>query len=450
MAKKYKAGQVAASLFSDKTSRNSNNTLIDLFSGTRLPSGDLQTSSVSSLIGVKRPSSGESDEIVAVRKKKKKNEDPSKSEEFPFQHESIKEKEKQDKELQNKKKKASLKRKKEDENAEKRPRRNRTRDKIADTRTIFVGNCPLSADKKVLKKLFNEYGEIETIRFRCAPAADPNLPRRAIMITRNFNEKCKSYIGYVVFKEEEAAKKACEKNGFVLDDLHLRVDIAAGSKKTDKKRSVFIGNLPFDIQEDKIRGHFSDCGDIVNVRIVRDRQTSLGKGISYVSFDSKDSVGLALKLNNSQLEGRRLRVMACTNKAKDKDNKKQKEKKKDSDKKHENKKDTDKKKISFAPSNASISNFKSILQNKKEKRMRKFKKKATGKKKTDSITAILGEAPPTPKQVKKLKRDGPKKGAGGSGFKKGPKNFKGKGGKNRITSRSQGFKKGKKFGRNKS
>ena len=60
----------------------------------------------------------------------------------------------QDKELvnQTKKKKTNKELAKEDETSEKRPRRNRKRDKAADKRTIFVGNCPLSADKKVFEK----------------------------------------------------------------------------------------------------------------------------------------------------------------------------------------------------------------------------------------------------------------------------------------------------------
>jgi len=473
MAKVYKAGQVAAALFSKKNSKSNNNsTLTDLFSGTRLPSGGLEVQETSEIVSaVKRVHEKPAAEISAVVKKKKKKTDEAKDEkpaaevsvvvkkkkkkkdeekaepnEFPFQHEFLIKKEKQDKELvnQTKKKKTNKELAKEDETSEKRPRRNRKRDKAADKRTIFVGNCPLSADKKVLKTLFKDYGEIDTIRFRCAPAADPNLPRRAIVITKNFNEKCKSYIAYIVFKDEEAAKKALEKNGHVLDGLHLRVDIASASSKADKKRSVFLGNLPFDVQEDEIRGHFTDCGDITNVRIVRDRQTSLGKGIAYVSFESKDSVGLSLKLNGSQFQNRRIRVMGCSNKAKDKD---QKEKKKESNKKSNSKsnQDTEKKRLSFAPSNVTNSKFKTILQTKKEKRLRKLKKKASGKK-TDAITAVLGEAPSTPKQVKNPKKNGLKKG---TSFKKGPKSFKGKGEKNKVTSRSKAFKQKKNFGRKK-
>lgn len=43
--------------------------------------------------------------------------------------------------------------------------------------------------------------------------------------------------------------------------------------------------LPADISDDAVREHFSVCGDIVGVRIVRDRKTGLGKGFGYVLFE---------------------------------------------------------------------------------------------------------------------------------------------------------------------
>jgi len=411
----YKPGQVSAALSSKKKKKTTaeDSVLSDLFSSTKLPP-PLEISDSQSIVPKKRSAKPSTKDEPTTKKKKSVDS----SEPFPFQHESLQQKQAEIKKKEKSERKKKIARKVEDELAEKRPRRNRKREKTADKRTIFVGNCPLSADKKVLKRLFKEYGEIETMRFRCAPAADPELPRRAIVITKNFNEKCKSYVSYIVFKEEESAKKALEKNNFVLDGLHLRVDSAAGGNKGDKKRSVFIGNLPFDVQEDELRKHFEDCGDIINVRVVRDRQTSLGKGIAFVQFESKDSVSLAQKLNNSNFQGRTIRVMGCSNKAKLKEAKKVKEDKKDKDKKPGP--TEDKKKISFAPSNAPTSKFKALLKTKKEKRLKKKQKKASGKK-TDQITAILGEAPTLPSKMKAMNKKADKTAV------KGKKTFKKKG-----------------------
>ena len=90
---------------------------------------------------------------------------------------------------------------------------------------------------------------------------------------------------YVVFKSTDATviEAALAKNNDVIEGHHIRVDRAA--RKSDgkdgaNKRSVFVGNLPFDVTEESLRAHFDDAGldGIDNVRIVRDPRTGLGKG----------------------------------------------------------------------------------------------------------------------------------------------------------------------------
>jgi nucleolar protein 12 len=47
---------------------------------------------------------------------------------------------------------------------------------------------------------------------------------------------------------------------------------------------VFVGNLPFDVQDEELYTHFERCGEIEFVRIVRDKKTNIGKGFGYVQF----------------------------------------------------------------------------------------------------------------------------------------------------------------------
>ncbi|KAK3580373.1 hypothetical protein CHS0354_001488 [Potamilus streckersoni] len=185
--------------------------------------------------------------------------------------------------------------------------------KDTDPRTIFIGNLPLSVTKKKLMKLFKKYGEIENIRYRCLPPADPNIPKKVVAIKKDFHSQRHNCVAYICFTTKEGAQKALESNGMQVEDLHIHVDLASQSTEKDKNRSIFVGNVPFDIEEEALRNHFHDCGKIENVRVIRDRKTGLGKGFCYVLFHSKDSVSLALKLNNSKLQKRQLRVMRCTN-----------------------------------------------------------------------------------------------------------------------------------------
>lgn len=185
------------------------------------------------------------------------------------------------------------------------------RDTSKDSKTVFVGNLPVNTDKKELHKLFRKFGSIETVRLRCVPRSDTKLPKRAAVILKDFHPERDNICAYVCFKEEESAQKALKMNGKLVKSFHIRVDMSNHDPKTDFKRSIFVGNLPLDIKEEDVRSHFDSCGKIRNVRVIRDRKSGVGKGICYVTFKSKDSVGLAMKLRGTVLSGRKARIEYC-------------------------------------------------------------------------------------------------------------------------------------------
>lgn len=188
-------------------------------------------------------------------------------------------------------------------------------------RTVFVGNLPISCTKKTLRSLFRDKGSIESIRFRSVVREDPSMSRKVAAIKRKVHPKKQSINAYVVFKDDDGVTKALERNGMEIEkDFHIRVDRVADSSSHDHKRSVFVGNLSFDINELTFRRHFEECGTVEAVRLVRDKNSGLGKGFGYVLFESTDSVQLALKLDGSKLEGRSIRVKRSLKKEKQKSN----------------------------------------------------------------------------------------------------------------------------------
>lgn len=81
-----------------------------------------------------------------------------------------------------------------------------------DTRTVFVGNLPLSCNKKAIKKLFIKYGRIETIRFRSAAVAPGKLPVGvARRLGRQLTGSCINC--YIVFVSADSATSCLEMNG---------------------------------------------------------------------------------------------------------------------------------------------------------------------------------------------------------------------------------------------
>lgn len=96
------------------------------------------------------------------------------------------------------------------------------------------------------------------------------------------------------------------------------MDRVSQKSSHDHKRSIFIGNLPFDLNELPLRQHFKECGKVEAVRLVRDRTSGMGKGFGYILFEEADSVQLALKLEGSKIQGRSIRVKRSVKKAKEK------------------------------------------------------------------------------------------------------------------------------------
>lgn len=71
---------------------------------------------------------------------------------------------------------------------------------------------------------------------------------------------------------------------------------------------IYVGNLPYSTTEDDLRNEFSECGEIERVQLITDRETGRSKGFAFVTFTSEDAMAAALEKNNSELQGRALRI----------------------------------------------------------------------------------------------------------------------------------------------
>jgi nucleolar protein 12 len=156
-------------------------------------------------------------------------------------------------------------------------------------RTIFLGNVPSNAissktDYKALKKFFSTPGKIASVRFRSV-AFSEQIPRKAAFVNHKLHEKQKTVNVYIVYKDIAGVREALKLNGSVVLDRHIRVDSVAHPGKQDNKRCVFVGNLDFETQEEKLWKHFGGCGKVDYVRVVRDAKTNVGKGFAYVQFE---------------------------------------------------------------------------------------------------------------------------------------------------------------------
>ncbi|KAI4355298.1 hypothetical protein L6164_004086 [Bauhinia variegata] len=71
---------------------------------------------------------------------------------------------------------------------------------------------------------------------------------------------------------------------------------------------VFVGGLPRDVIEDDLRELCDSIGDIVEVRLMKDRETGEGKGYAFVAFKTKEVAQKAIEeLHNKEFKGKTLR-----------------------------------------------------------------------------------------------------------------------------------------------
>ncbi|KAG5439800.1 hypothetical protein PCANB_000082 [Pneumocystis canis] len=179
--------------------------------------------------------------------------------------------------------------------------------------TIFVGNLPISvisskSNYKKLKAKFLEFGKIKSIRFRSI-AFSELLPRKIAYIQKKFHSKRDILNAYIVYETKKSSEEALILNGTLFLDRHIRVDSVTHPTPHVPKRSIFIGNLSFNAHEEQLWSHFTHCGEIEFVRIVRDNKTNLGKGFAYVQFKNQESIDEALLLHNKEGPcGRKLRI----------------------------------------------------------------------------------------------------------------------------------------------
>ncbi|KAF0975146.1 hypothetical protein FDP41_005899 [Naegleria fowleri] len=74
-------------------------------------------------------------------------------------------------------------------------------------------------------------------------------------------------------------------------------------------RCVFIGNIAYDAPLEKLKQLFNEAGQVVNFRMVYDRETNKPKGYAFCEFIDEASAMAAMKnLDGRDFNGRKLRV----------------------------------------------------------------------------------------------------------------------------------------------
>ncbi|XP_076045203.1 cleavage stimulation factor subunit 2 CstF64 isoform X2 [Oratosquilla oratoria] len=82
-------------------------------------------------------------------------------------------------------------------------------------------------------------------------------------------------------------------------------------------RSVFVGNIPYEATEEKLRDIFGQVGPVLSFKLMYDRETGKPKGYGFCEYKDQETALSAMRnLNGFEIGGRPLRVdNACTEKS---------------------------------------------------------------------------------------------------------------------------------------
>ncbi|CAO2180438.1 unnamed protein product [Urochloa humidicola] len=168
---------------------------------------------------------------------------------------------------------------------------------------VYVGNLPYDVDSERLAQLFEQAGVVEV----------------AEVIYNRETDQSRGF-GFVTMSTIEEAEKAVEMfHRYDVNGRLLTVNKAAprGSRVERPPRQigssssfrVYVGNLPWQVDDSRLVQMFSEHGKVVDARVVYDRETGRSRGFGFVTMATRDELDDAIAaLDGQSLDGRALRV----------------------------------------------------------------------------------------------------------------------------------------------
>lgn len=157
---------------------------------------------------------------------------------------------------------------------------------------LIVNYLPQSLKQEDFTTLFSAIGPIKTCRL---------MHDRSTGYSYGY--------GFVEYVKEEDAQTAIEKfNGHQIEHKQLKVALARPNTDDTKNTNLYIKNMPFDYSEQQLADLFSQYGQVIQVKILRDPLTNSSRRSGFVIMATKQMAKIAIQsldksiLNNSANE----------------------------------------------------------------------------------------------------------------------------------------------------
>lgn len=77
----------------------------------------------------------------------------------------------------------------------------------------------------------------------------------------------------------------------------------------NNNKRLFVGSLPWGVDDAKLAQIFSQAGNVVSAQVVKDRETGRSRGFGFVEMSTDEEAQAAVNnLNGTDIEGRKIVV----------------------------------------------------------------------------------------------------------------------------------------------
>nr|ACL53183.1 unknown [Zea mays] len=158
---------------------------------------------------------------------------------------------------------------------------------------VYVGNLPYDVDSEGLAQIFDQAGVVEVAEV---------IYNRETGQSRGF--------GFVTMSTVEEADKAIEMfSRYDISGRLLNVNRASsrGTRMERPQRQfapafrAYVGNLPWQVDDSRLVQLFSEHGEVVDAKVVYDRETGRSRGFGFVSMVSKEELNDAISALDGQV-----------------------------------------------------------------------------------------------------------------------------------------------------
>ncbi len=73
------------------------------------------------------------------------------------------------------------------------------------------------------------------------------------------------------------------------------------------ENKIYVGNLPYGVSQEELNDFFGQYGSVKETKLIKDHD-GRSKGFAFVEFESSEAANAALAANDTDLQGRKLKV----------------------------------------------------------------------------------------------------------------------------------------------